>query len=317
VVIDIHAHLYPADYLDLLRESGVDTTGVSPGLRASDDAEDLAHRFALMDEAGVDLQILSCAPQFGYLAARSTAVDAARLVNDRYATLVREHPGRFRAFATLPLPHLDAARAELERALDELDLVGVVLGATIAGVSMTDSRFDPLWAALERRGALVLVHPVGDGAGSPRIDGPLRWLVGAPVEDTIAAAELITGGHLVRYPAVRIVNSHLGGALPLLLDRWDSLLRFGGREPALMPADAARRMWFDTVSHGSATALHAGIGAVGVGRLVMGSDYPFQSGRMYTHGAVGFITEHLDDDSAYQVLDRNARGLLGTAGAEL
>lgn len=311
--IDVHAHVYPADYLDLLAANGVTTTGTHRGLGADDSAADLAARFALLDEAGVDLQILSASPMAGYLAEREAAVEATRLINDRFADLSRRHPDRFRAFATVPLPHLDDALAELERGLDELGLLGLAMTTTIAGRALTDPSFAPLWQELDRRGAVVFLHPSGDCAGSPQIDGSLQWLVGAPVEDTIAATNLITSGHLLRYPNVRIINSHFGGALPLLLERWDNLTRIGlgGAEPEVMPSEAARRMWYDTVSHGSVTALKAGISAVGAERLVLGSDFPYQSGQVFTHGAVGFIGENVPEAEARLILDTNARTLLG------
>jgi predicted TIM-barrel fold metal-dependent hydrolase len=308
--IDVHAHVYPTPYLDLLAEGGVTTTSAHRGLGADDTEADLDARFALMDEAGVDLQILSAAPMAGCLADREKAVTATRWINDRYAELVRRHPERFRAFATIPLPHLDAASAELDRAVNDLGMSGITMTTTIAGRALTDPAFTPLWEELDRRGTVVFLHPAGDCAGSPQLDGPLRWLVGAPMEDTVAAAKLITGGHLLRYPRVRIINSHFGGALPLLLERWDDLSRLGGAEPEILPSEAARRMWYDTVCHGSSTALLAAVRAVGADRLVMGSDFPYQKGEMYTHGAVGFITETVEEPEARRILDANAHELL-------
>lgn len=309
--IDTHAHLYPTSYLDVLDESGL-TTAPHRGLGADDTEADLKARFALMDEAGVDLQILSVAPMNGYLADRRQSVAATRMINDCYADLVRRYPQRFRAFATVPLPHLDDALAELGRTVGELGLLGITLTTTVGGKALTDPSFAPLWDELDRRGAVVFVHPAGDCAGSPQVDGPLRWLVGAPMEDTIAAAKLITEGHLQRYSNVRIINSHFGGALPLLLERWDNLSRLGGAGPEILPSQAAHLMWYDTVCHGSLTALHAGVSAVGADRLLLGSDFPYQTGRMYTHGAVGFISESgLDHADVHRILGTNAAGLLG------
>jgi aminocarboxymuconate-semialdehyde decarboxylase len=308
--IDVHAHLFPTDYLDFVQENGVTTTAGHRGLGSDDTASDLDARFALMDEAGVDLQILSVASMTGYLADRERAVAAARLINDRYAELVQRHPERFRAFATVPLPHVDDALAELDRALTELGMSGLTMTTTVAGRALTDPSLAPVWQELDQRGSVLFLHPAGDCAGSPQMDGALRWLVGAPVEDTVAAAKLITQGHLVLYPRVRIINSHFGGALPMLLERWDNLSRLGGAEPEILPSEAARRMWYDTVCHGSSTALLAGMRAVGADRLVLGSDFPYQTGKMYTHGAVGFIGETVPEAEAQRILDVNARELL-------
>lgn len=86
--------------------------------------------------------------------------------------------------------------------------------------------------------------------------------------------------------------------------------RLGGAEPEILPSEAARRMWYDTVCHGSSTALTAGGRAVDADRLVLGSDFPYQTGRMYPHGAVGFITATVPDADAKRILDVNARDLL-------
>lgn len=312
--IDVHAHVFPADYLELLERAGA-SAAAHRGLGADDTAADLRARFALMDEAGVDRQVLSVGPMTGYHEDRSQAVAATRMINDRFAELVSRYPQRFLALATLPLPHVDAALAELSRALDDIGMAGLELTATIAGRALTDPSLTPLWEELDRRAAVVLVHPAGDCAGSPQIDGALRWLVGAPVEDTIAAAKLITGGHLLRYPRVRIIISHLGGALPMLLERWDNLSRLGGAEPDILPSTAARRMWYDTVCHGSVPALLAAARAVGPDRLLLGSDFPYQTGQMYTWGAVGFMTEAgLRPAEVSQILDRNAASLLRPGG---
>src|SRR5438128_1214034 len=83
---------------------------------------------------------------------------------------------------------------------------------------LADSAFAPVWQELDRRGTVMYLHPAGDGVASPQItDHHLTWMVGAPVEDTVVAAQLITRGYVTRFPHVRILNSHFGGALPMLL----------------------------------------------------------------------------------------------------
>ncbi|MHB1430572.1 MAG: amidohydrolase family protein [Streptosporangiaceae bacterium] len=310
--IDVHAHLFPSSYLDLLEQAGVPTAAQHRGLGADDTTAELDARFVLMDTAGVERQVLGIGPAPAYLPGRDRAVALTRGINDLYADMVRRYPARFLAFAALPLPHLDDALSELDRALGDLGMCGVGLSATVNGMALTDPALAPLWAELDRRESVVFVHPAGDCAGSPHIDGAMRWMVGAPVEDTIVAARLITSGHLLRYPRCKIVISHLGGALPLLLERWDNLSRLGGAVPEIEPSEAARLMWYDTVSHGSATALLAAVRAVGADRLLLGSDFPYQTGPMYTHGAVGFMPgSGLEPDQVRRILDGNAASLLG------
>ena len=121
--IDVHAHYWTDTYLDMLVDLGRADTATQRGIGAGGGAE-LDARLRLMDRAGVDLQVLSAAPQLPYAADEQRAVAAARYVNDEYAALVTAHPDRFRAFAATPMPHIDASIAEMSRAMDELGMVG-------------------------------------------------------------------------------------------------------------------------------------------------------------------------------------------------
>lgn len=310
--IDTHAHVYPSDYLEFLDACGVTTISNHRGLGADDSDKELEARFALMERAGVDRQVLSASPLTGALPDPGQAARASAMINDRYVGLVDRHPDRFLAFAALPLPHVDAALAELDRVFDAPGVVGVALTTTAVGRALTDPALAPVWQELDRRNAVVYVHPAGNGADSPHItDHHLTWMVGAPVEDTIAAAQLITRGFVTRYAHVRILNSHLGGALPMLLERWDNLAHWEAPDAPLAPSQAARRMWYDTVAHGSQAALHAAIKAVGADRLVLGSDFPYQGGEHYLD-TVGYIERAgLDTEDTQDILGGNAEKLLG------
>jgi aminocarboxymuconate-semialdehyde decarboxylase len=155
--IDIHAHCYPTGYLDLLDRYGGSPcgTGAARNLRADSTPGDLGARFRMMDEAGVDRQVLSVSPQPPYFEDEAQAVEAARLANDMYAHLVRQHADRFLAFACIPLPHTKAAVAELGRALDELGMVGATIATSVRGRSIVDPAFDLFWAELDRRGTVL------------------------------------------------------------------------------------------------------------------------------------------------------------------
>ncbi|MER7178565.1 amidohydrolase family protein [Streptomyces hyaluromycini] len=309
--IDTHAHVYPGDYLDFLDDCGVTTTGNHRGLGADDTDKELDARFTLMERAGVDLQVLSASPLTGALPDPAQATEAARMINDRYIALIDRHPDRFLAFAALPLPHVDAALAELDCILGAPGVVGVALTTTAASRALTDPAFAPVWQELDHRGTVLYVHPAGNAAQSPHItDHRLTWMVGAPVEDTIAAAQLITRGYVTRYPRVRILNSHFGGALPMLLERWDNLAHFEAPDAPLPPSQAARRMWYDTVVHGSQAALRAAAQAVGVGRLVLGSDFPYQGGEHYLDAVTYIEQAGLDAEDTRAILAGNAEALL-------
>src|SRR5690242_12058508 len=152
--IDVHAHYWTGAYLDMLVGLGKTDTATQRGIGAGDGAE-LDARLRLMDRAGIDIQVLSAAPQLPYGAYADRAVTAARHVNDEYAALVAAYPDRFRAFAATPMPHIDASIAEMDRALDELGMVGVTMNTSVLNRAITDPDFEPIFAALDARGAVL------------------------------------------------------------------------------------------------------------------------------------------------------------------
>jgi 6-methylsalicylate decarboxylase len=310
--IDVHAHYWTEEYLDLLTGLGKTDAGQARGIGAGGGA-DLEARLRLMDRAGVQLQVLSACPQAPYGQDGKKAARAARFVNDQYAGLAGRHPGRFAAFAALPMPHVQESVAELGRALDELGLAGIALNTTVLGRALADPGFAPVFAELNRRNAVLYLHPAGNSACTPLIaDYHLTWMVGAPVEDTISIMQLITHGIPARYPHITIINSHLGGALPMILQRADDQYRWEAPDTPEPPSTAARRMWYDTVGHGHAPALRCAIDSFGADRLVLGTDFPYENGDTFLR-AVDYINDpQIDPDAARAILDHNASTLLGT-----
>ncbi|MFG2369103.1 amidohydrolase family protein [Streptomyces mirabilis] len=310
--IDVHAHLWTAGYLDRLERLGKTDTGTQRGIGADATAADLDRRFALMDRAGIDLQVLSVAPQSPHLAGESDAVALAGAANESYAELAARFPGRFRIFAALPLPHTDAALRELTRAFDDLGAVGVGVTTTVLGRTLADPLFHPLYEELDRRGAVLYIHPAGEGAASPLItEHAMTWMVGAPVEDTVAVMHLILAGIPARYPRMRVLASHLGGALPLLPRRLDDHLAFESPETPERPSIAARRLWYDTVSHVHPPALAAAAASFGADRLVLGTDFPYEDGEVFLRAVDHIADSGLTPEEATMILDTNAANLLG------
>ena len=307
--IDVHAHLWTDEYLDLVESYGQDTS-VHRGLGAGPSSKELEARFALMDSAGVDRQVLSVSPRVPQFADADQAVHAARLANDQYAEFTSLHPDRFSAFAALPLPHVDAALKELARGLDELGMLGATVTTDVLGTSLADPALTPLWEELDRRSTVLYIHPSGEAAHTPLIaEHNMRWMVGAPVEDTISVTQLLLAGIPSRYPNVKIIASHLGGALPMLMQRIDN--QYGWESPGApeKPSTAARRLWYDTVGHGHLPAIRAAAETFGADRLVLGTDFPYQDGDLFRRG-ISYVEESLGKD-ADAVLDRTAAALLG------
>ena len=265
-----------------------------------------------MDRAGVQMQVLSACPQLPYGGDGQKAAATARFVNDQYAGLVQRRRDRFSAFAALPMPHLEESLGEMGRALDQLHLAGVAMNTTVLGRALVEPEYEPVFAELNRRSAVLYLHPAGNSACSPLIANyHLTWMAGAPVEDTISVMHLITHGIPTRYPDIKIINSHLGGALPMLLQRADDQYSWEAPDTPEPPSVAARRMWYDTVGHGHVPALRCAIDSLGADRLLLGTDFPYENGDTFVR-AVDYIHDpQIDTSAARAILDQNASVLLG------
>jgi predicted TIM-barrel fold metal-dependent hydrolase len=306
--IDVHAHYWTDDYLDLL--AGLGNTATQRGTGAGGGAE-LDARLRLMDRARVDVQVLSAAPQLPYAPDPQQALAAARFVNDQYAELVSRRSDRFRAFAATPMPSIDESIAEMGRALDELGMAGVVMNTTVLGQALAEPRFEPVFAELDRRGAALYLHPAGNSACSPLIkDFSLTWMVGAPVEDTISTMQLITRGIPSRFPHMKIINSHLGGALPMLLQRADDQYRWEYPQTPEPPSTAARRMWYDTVGHSHIPALRCAIESFGADRLLLGTDFPYEAGELFVHAVDYISASGIPPEQTNAIMNATATALL-------
>jgi predicted TIM-barrel fold metal-dependent hydrolase len=309
--IDVHAHYWTDDFLDLQAGLGRTDTAAQRGLGAGGD-EELQARLALMQRAGVDMQILSASPQMPYAEDLDKAVAAARFVNDQYAAVVEQHPDHFRAFAAIPMPHIGESITELGRALDELHMVGVAMTTTVLNHALVEPQFEPVFAEMNRRAVVLYLHPAGNSACSPLIsDYNLTWMIGAPIEDTISIMQLITHGIPSRYPRIKIINSHLGGALPMLLRRADNQYKWAVPDTPEKPSTAARRMWYDSVGHGHVPALRCAIDSFGADRLLLGTDFPYETGDIFVR-AIDYISDpEITADESSAILEGNATALFG------
>jgi predicted TIM-barrel fold metal-dependent hydrolase len=310
--LDVHAHYFSKEYIALLERLGIEKDRLEPGYRLLHQTReaDFAERFAAMDRAHVDKQILSVSGVSPYSLEEKSAVEGARFANDQYAALAREMPARFAAFAILPLPHVKAALAEIARSLDELDMWGVTMNTSILGTSLADPSFDPIYAELDKRGAVMFLHPAGLACGSAELVATgLTWPLGAPFEDSMAVLELLQSGFTQRFPRIRTIVPHLGGTLPFLSQRLDHMAqRFMPGKG--VPSDVLRSFWYDTVN-GSGPSLRHAIETFGLDRLVFGTDWPFWKGEAHQHAADYLEGAGLSPAQVAAIDSGNARALFG------
>jgi predicted TIM-barrel fold metal-dependent hydrolase len=318
MIVDIHAHYFPKAYTDLLvRIGGRSLPEAARPLTArpmrEDDPAAIPTRLEQMDDAGVALQVLSPAASPPYAERESDAVAAARLINDSYAELARRYPGRFGAVVSLPLPHIDASLREMERGLDQLGMLGVSMTCSCFDRSTAEVEFEPLYAEMNRRAAVLNYHPIQNGICSPMInDYGFTVSVGASLEDSAIVLHLIARRVAERHPRIRYVIPHVGGIIPMLLQRLDNQVPRQHPDLPEPPSATARRFYYDTVSHGSPAAILCAWKAFGASQLVAGSDYPvllpFETYRQTFH----YIRESgLPPQDAEAILHHNAQIVLG------
>ena len=314
-IVDIHAHHHPDAYTAALKPLYPGAPVHAFGPRTDTDAEDhIQARLAVMDAAGVSLQVLSPgATRAPYGRDEQMAVRAAQIGNDLNAELVERHPDRFKSFVSLPLPHIDASLRELRRGLDELHMVGVNLHISVLDRSVAEDEFLPIYEEMNRRSGLVFFHPCANGICSPMITNyGLTAAVGTSLEDATIALHLIAKRIPSRFPDITFVIPHLGGPIPMLLERLDnqfSMRQYDLPEP---PSVTARRFFYDTVAHGSQAALHCAWRAFGADHLLPGSDFPVLLSFETYERTFSWIREaDIPPHDVDQILHRTARTVLG------
>jgi aminocarboxymuconate-semialdehyde decarboxylase len=294
MVIDLHAHFVSPGFLEaidregaphgasILRDGGAPTmlVGGRPYGPITRHFSETRPRVAEMDRVGVDLQVLSLCPPMVYWAGAELARRLARQFNDDLAAAVSERPDRLAGLATLPLQDVAASVEELERSVRRLGLKGAAIGSNVNGKDLDHPDFRPFFERAEALRALLFIHPI-DVIGVERIRPYyLHNGLGNPFDTAVAAARLILGGVMDRFPRLQVCLAHAGGALPFLVGRLDRVARV--REEARgrsrrRPSAYLRRFHYDTVIHHE-LALRYLVDLVGSDRVVVGSDYRFDMG---------------------------------------
>jgi aminocarboxymuconate-semialdehyde decarboxylase len=293
-IIDFHNHFYPPEYLHAIQSgpSNVKVTFDSEGnplVHYPGDYNilvpghrDIAYRSDVLDRAGVSKQILSFTTPGTHVETPNRAIELARMVNDALARIVRERADHFAALATLPMNAPETSVEELDRAFDTLGFRGVMVFSNINGVSLDDRRFWPLYEHADQRKAVIYIHPEFPASVDTMTDYWLTPLLGFTFDTTLAAARLVFSGVAERYPGIRWVLCHLGGAIPYLAERLDrGYIAFSEcrKNISKPPSEYLKEFYYDTVNF-DPRALRLAIEFAGVKHLVAGSDYPHQIGSL-------------------------------------
>lgn len=323
--IDIHTHILPPDlpkfrdkygyggFLQLEHHANCRARMVRDDGKFFREIEsncwDPVVRLHECDSHGVDVQVLSTVPvMFSYWTKPGDGHDLSRFLNDHLAGVVRTNPKRFVGLGTLPMQAPDLAVKELERCVKDLGLAGVQIGSHVGDWNLSDPALFPVFAAAEKLGAAVFVHP-WDMMGEAKMQKYwLPWLVGMPAESSLAICSMIFGGVLERLPKLRVAFAHGGGSFPSTLGRIEHGFEVRpdlcAVDNQLAPSAYLKRFYLDSLVH-DPRMLRYLIDLFGESQIALGSDYPFPLGEERP----GAMIESMKDLSP----EVKARLLSGTA----
>lgn len=308
--IDVHHHFIPPRYRELVGDEAIARTLVSGQAPSWSPAQSIE----AMDRNGVARAVVSIsAPGFRCDEAQRTALCSH--CNDFAARMRSDHPERFGSFAALPLPDIDASLAEIERALDELNADGIGLLTNYDGRYLGDPAFEPVFEELNRRSAVVFVHPT---------DTPCGCWVGLPAatlefpfDTTRAIANLLFSGTIGRFRRIRFIFSHAGGAAPFLAGRLARLERRPDYKEKVAEGVKAlfQTLYFDTALSADPHLLDMLLTLTTLEHVLFGSDYPYAPEDTMAATVKALDALELCDASIAAMLSGNALRLMPSLGA--
>jgi aminocarboxymuconate-semialdehyde decarboxylase len=307
LTIDVHQHFLPDFFWRETNEGAHPVGGIAPPPWTESTA------LAFMDDAGIDIAVLSISTPGVHIGDDKRARALARRCNEFAAKLIDSRPDRFGGFAALPLPDVDGALEELGYALDVLELDGVLLFSNVQGIYLGDARLEPVFSELERRAATVFVHPNPSPDPVARRLGLPDALIDFPADTTRAVAEMLYSNRFARTQNVKYVFAHAGGTVPYLAGRFgivDEMRIIPGADARRTAAETFRGLYWDTALAFGDPVLRMLRSVVGLERVVCGSDYPYLR-RDLAAGCLDALnrTEELGTSEREAVMGANALAL--------
>jgi aminocarboxymuconate-semialdehyde decarboxylase len=328
VPIDVHAHYVPPQLLNAIRTRGGD---IGVRLLASDGAqpalqfdygfkvrpffprlvEPVAQRHAWLDQQGIDHQIVGTWPDiFGYGLPAAACIAWHRMLNDTLAEWCADNARRFSWISSVPLVDAKAAAAELERSVGS-GAIGAIISSNVENTNLGEIPLDPFWRRAEELGVPILIHPVL-ASPVPRVAKfALAQIAHYTFDTTLGVGSLLMSGALDRFPALRLLLSHGGGAFPYLAGRFDVMHQrmdkaSQGDVAARAPSAYASQMAYDSIVH-APKALRFLIDLVGLDNVLLGTDYSFPPADM--EPLAMFRATGLSQTDVSAIADTNPRRL--------
>ncbi|HEX9743787.1 MAG TPA: amidohydrolase family protein [bacterium] len=327
--VDVHTHILPREWPDLSERYGYEgfvrlhhLDHCSAAMMVGDkmfrqighNTWDPEQRIAEMEEANVDVQVLSTVPvMFGYWARPEHTLDLCKILNDHIASVVNEHPRRFIGLCTLPMQEPDLAARELERCVKELGLAGVEIGTHINSWNLNAPELFNFFQAADELDASIFVHP-WDMMGRDEVPQYwLPWLVGMPAESSRAICSLIFGGVLERLPNLKFLFAHGGGAFPATIGRINHAFHVRpdlcAVDNDVSPRNYLGKFYIDSIVHEPEMMRYL-LKIIGPEKIALGSDYPFVLGEL-TPGAMIESMEDITLDIREKIFSSTPLEFLG------
>jgi len=275
-----------------------------------------AARIKAMDEAGIDVQVLSHGSPATQLLSAEIGVPLARRVNDRLHATVAGRPDRFAAFGVLPTADPQAAADELERGVDRLGFKGAMIHGLANGLFLDDKRFWPIFARAEALDVPIYLHPsvphraVTEAYYKEYVEAfptVVRAAWGFTVETATQALRLVLSGLFEAHPGLKIILGHLGETLPFLMWRIDEALARPGQKTIRFREVFTNGFYITTSGFFSTPALNCCLDELGADKVLFAVDYPY----MENGAGTAWLREApLADDVRTKIAGANAKRLL-------
>src|SRR5579863_6335138 len=276
-LIDTHQHPIPEHYKRALAGIGIQGSGENPWAEWS-----VAAQLELMDQNGIAATVNSIASPGVYFGDDDFAARLARECNEGLARLVADHPRRFGGFAILPLPNVGAAVREAEYALDTLKLEGICLLSHVGDRHLGQAEDDELYAELDRRNAVVFVHPLRNQAKNMPAYSYPSGLTELVLDTTRAVHNLLWNGTFGKFPNIRWIMPHGGGTVPFLLYRMSAMNDNPRVASNLMGGSVAKtlqQLHYDVAEICAPGPLKCLMEIADPSKIMFGSDFPFSRHR--------------------------------------
>lgn len=271
VRIDLHHHFLPPTYMAEEQKRTSVTHGNTNMLSWTPEKS-----IEEMDKAGISFAFASTSTPGVWYGDVALGRRLSREWTDSAVEAIRKYPSRFGLFAPIPLPDSEGSLHEIEYALDEVKADGIGLLANYEGKWLGDPSFTPVLEELNRREAIIYVHPTFTPCCTNTVPGLTMQTLEFPFETTRTIVSLITSGTTTRFPDIRWIFAHNGGATPMIIGRIEELSHrpIGKNFPAGMRAEL-RKFYYDTASAWNDGAMAALLSVVSPSHVMFGSDYPF------------------------------------------